>query len=96
MSSEFESNPLSDVADRRGAKRQRGIRKGTILFDGGNGTQPCAILDVSATGARLRPLASMLCPDRFQLRDHRSILRDCLVVWRQGTTLGVRFAGEQD
>ena len=52
MSSEFESNPLSDVADRRGAKRQRGIRKGTILFDGGNGTQPCAILDVSATGAR--------------------------------------------
>jgi hypothetical protein len=81
----------SDAADRRGAKRTRAIQKGTIIFDGGNCVQPCAILDISETGARLRPLDSVICPDRFQLRDHKSKLHECTVVWRHGTGMGVKF-----
>lgn len=84
-----ESDP--DPADRRGAERKRAIQKGTIVFDQGALTQPCAVLDVSATGARLRPQNIAACPDRFQLRDHKSTVRDCVVVWREGSMLGVKF-----
>ncbi len=81
-----------DPADRRGAKRHRAIQKGQIIFSGSNCAQPCAILDFSETGARLRPLDSFICPDRFQLRDNKSTLHECSVVWRHGTSVGVRFS----
>lgn len=81
----------SDPADRRNDKRYRAIQKGLIVFAGANCDQPCAILDISAGGARLRPLDSATVPDRFQLRDHKSTMRDCAVIWRHGSTLGVKF-----
>ncbi|MEX0921573.1 MAG: PilZ domain-containing protein [Rhodovibrionaceae bacterium] len=80
-----------EASDRRSARRLRGIHKGLIIFSGSNCTQPCAILDISETGARLRPLDSFTCPDRFQLRDNKSAIRECTVVWRQGSSVGVRF-----
>lgn len=80
-----------EVSDRRRAKRLRGIHKGLIIFGGSNCSQPCAILDISETGARLRPLDSFTCPDRFQLRDSKSAIRECTVVWRHGASVGVRF-----
>ena len=83
------SNP--DSADRRNARRFRAIQKGLIVFQDGRCDQTCAILDISANGARLRPLDSVQLPDRFQLRDNKSGLRDCVVVWRDGTTMGVKF-----
>lgn len=81
----------SDSSDRRAAKRTRAIQKGLIIFKAGNCTQPCAILDISETGARLRPLDSVTVPERFQLRDHKSKIRECAVMWRQGATMGVEF-----
>jgi hypothetical protein len=82
---------ISDAADRRNARRFRAIQKGLIIFGGSRCDQPCAILDISATGARVRPLDSATVPDRFQLRDHKSSLRDCAVMWRHGATMGVKF-----
>lgn len=80
-----------DHADRRNARRFRAIQKGLIIFSGSRCDQPCAILDVSATGARLRPLDSVTVPDSFQLRDYKSATRNCVVVWRNGPTVGVKF-----
>lgn len=81
----------SDPADRRAAKRFRAIQKGLIIFGDSYCDQPCAILDLSATGARLRPLDSVTVPDHFKLRDHKSTIRECAVMWRHGTTMGVKF-----
>ena len=53
----------------------------------------CLMLDVSASGAKLKRAASGLVPPQFVLilsRDGR-LRRQCLVVWQSGVTMGVRF-----
>lgn len=81
----------AEIADRRSAKRKRAIQKGMIIFKNDNCDQPCAILDFSETGARLRPLDQVTVPDRFKLRDHKGDLRSCSVQWRHGSAMGVKF-----
>lgn len=51
----------------------------------------CHILNVSETGAMLRPLEIALCPNKFVLRPRFDPVRDCEVVWRKDDVLGVRF-----
>ena len=80
-----------DPAERRSAKRHRTIQKGLITFKDSHCDQPCAILDMSETGAKLRPLDAVIVPERFQLRDHKSKIHECAVKWRQGSTMGVKF-----
>ncbi len=77
--------------DRRAERRKRTLKQGQIVFRDGQCVLECAILDVSATGARLRPSDTLLCPNEFYLRMRFGPTRPCEVVWQVGAVLGVRF-----
>ena len=78
-------------SERRSAKRRRTLKEGTIVFDGGQRTLPCRILDISDTGARLSVPNVIFMPEEFQLKVRYGGVRDCEVAWQRGQTVGVRF-----
>ena len=79
--------------ERRKSPR-RAVRQPAIIINGdGSILGPCMMLDVSATGARLRPKLLEAVPHEFVLVLSRDggLRRQCTVAWRAGTTMGVRF-----
>jgi hypothetical protein len=78
--------------------RKRDVRKsvqqsGWITLDGGFAARPCLVQDMSATGAKIMIEKAGVLPDLLRLaftRDARSG-RNCVVVWRRGKSLGVKF-----
>jgi hypothetical protein len=77
--------------DRRRLQRRRSLLGAQIIFRNGNCAMSCQILDISETGALLRPLELALCPNKFVLRPRFDPPRQCEVVWRKGEVLGARF-----
>jgi hypothetical protein len=77
--------------DRRHDPRRRVLKGALIVFNGGHCTLGCQILDVSETGALVRPSDIFLCPVEFVLQPRVGPPRDCEVVWRKAETVGVRF-----
>lgn len=89
-------------ADGRRAPRRSSVLGGTITATSMTSDRPCKVVDMSATGARVRlmPAADLSrglpasVPDAFTL-----ILRidrvevDCEVMWRTNLDIGVRFLG---
>src|ERR1700730_3302755 len=83
---------LGDRApNRRRSQRRQVLKSAVIIFRGGHCAVGCHILDTSDTGARLRPKDITLCPAEFVLKPLVGPSRDCEVIWRKGTTLGVRY-----
>jgi hypothetical protein len=77
--------------DNRRSVRLRVDRPAQITVPGGQPI-PCRIVDISETGAKLRPSWRGALPDRFDLRDmFTDIHRAVLVVWRGIGDVGVRF-----
>jgi hypothetical protein len=64
-----------------------------LLLDGKSSPCPCAISDISETGARIVLLGECELPERFILLLTRSgdARRHCRLVWRNGLTVGVEF-----
>jgi hypothetical protein len=83
----------SSINDRRSGRRQdlRYAARIESLVDGAE--FPCTLIDISQTGARLAMRDPAAAPDEFLLRLAlgRQALRHCAVVWRDGSSLGVRF-----
>jgi len=53
----------------------------------------CQILDISETGARVRPVKNVEMPDAFILQiDNTRNLGEVNVVWRDERSVGVKFA----
>lgn len=91
---EFIAAPEPDkeaTADRRKWKRDRSLRKGLVVFEGAFTTMECAVMDISAGGARIRPSDAVSCPDVFQLKVAFGPSRPCKVVRRFGQELAVQF-----
>ena len=65
----------------------------SILIKGAEGPLPCAISDISETGARIHVESDGEIPDQFMLllTKRGSARRNCHVVWRNGSELGVEF-----
>jgi hypothetical protein len=65
----------------------------SILLDGASKPCPCALADVSETGARIVLESQRELPERFILLLTRSgdARRHCRMVWRNGLTVGVEF-----
>lgn len=79
--------------DNRRAPRRRMLKAGIIAFNRRFATLPCAVRDLSETGALLRMSGVANVPDHFELIVELDGLEaDCEVVWRQGRDLGVRFS----
>jgi len=65
----------------------------SVLLDGTSAPQPCAIADISATGARIVLQAACELPERFilLLTPSGEARRHCRLVWRDGLAAGVEF-----
>ena len=65
----------------------------SVLLDGTSPPRPCAISDISETGARILLQAECELPERFILLLTRSgeARRHCRLVWRNGLSAGVSF-----
>jgi hypothetical protein len=80
-------------------KIQRELRRylsrhtGWISVDNGATNRDCTVLDVSPGGARVVTDLGIDIGDKFGLTlvPSRPQSRNCEVVWRRGTTFGVKF-----
>jgi hypothetical protein len=77
--------------ERRGASRTNVLKSGTVVFNNGNCSMECQVLDLTKAGARVKPVDILLCPNAFTLKLHHGPVHDCEVKWRKGKILGVRF-----
>ncbi len=84
--------PISS-AEKRRSPRQDVCWKGLIHDDQGSIIAPCMMTDISAGGAKLVMEAGINVPDWFVLTMARNagVQRNCEVVWRAATSIGVRF-----
>jgi hypothetical protein len=65
-----------------------------IKMDGEEPARTCTLSDVSQSGARLVLAKDEKLPDRFVLllSANGGARRRCQVIWRDGLTVGVKFA----
>jgi two-component system nitrate/nitrite response regulator NarL len=80
-------------ADRRGSPRKRTIRRASIVIDGRAEVMEGTILDMSETGAKIRPANIAALPARFELRCGFGRTYRCEIVRRSAFYLGVQFVG---
>jgi hypothetical protein len=85
----FDDDELT--GERRGSPRKRALIGAQIIYRNGYCTMGCQILDVSSTGALLRPSDITLCPKRFVLKPRFDAPRNCELVWQRGEKLGVQY-----
>ena len=81
------------LKDNRKAKRHYVAHGAKLARADGVALGRCLILDISASGARLRIEESQRIPNHFLLvLSHTgNLYRQCSIVWREGTTIGVEF-----
>jgi hypothetical protein len=77
--------------ERRDGPRRRVLKSALIVFNDGHCTLGCYILDVSDSGALVRPSDIFLCPAEFVLQPRVGSRRNCEVVWRKTDQVGVRY-----
>jgi DNA-binding response OmpR family regulator len=85
--------PAADGAERRRAPRVAAFEAALITDEGE--LVPCAIVNISETGAALRvSLPEQKCPTLFTLRPLDGPERRCEVRWRREDQIGVEFTGQ--
>lgn len=85
------ANPAEGSPERRGHPRRRVLKSAMIVFRGGHCTMACRVLNTSDAGALLMPADVVLCPNEFMLKPPVGPTRDCEVMWRKGTMIGIRY-----
>jgi hypothetical protein len=86
------SIPSQAQNDARGTPRRRVLKSAIIAFNDRFCALPCAVRNLSATGANLRADGSITTPNTFALLIELDGLdADCQVVWRRDNEMGVRF-----
>ena len=80
--------------DQRFSKRIRALRQATIACGDEIAGMDCAILDISASGARLQPNDPKRVPEQFRLRLTPTLTIGCEVVYRDTVAVGVAFLAE--
>ena len=80
-------------AELRKKPRRQFHYNASVLLDATSSPQPCAIADISATGARIVLQSACELPERFILLLTRGgeARRHCRLVWRDGLAAGVEF-----
>jgi hypothetical protein len=87
----------SGMADKRHAPRQRALKSGKIILNGGGSVFDCLVRNLSETGALLEIASSVGVPDLFELVIGQAPTQRTLqarVVRREATRLGVTFDGD--
>ena len=81
----------ASITERRKLPRKEIIRGGTIVYGHDRSLMYCVLLDISDDGAKLVPAGTLTCPDRFSLEFADQRARDCKVIWREHSHMGVEF-----
>lgn len=77
--------------ERRKQIRHRTLKAGLIAFNRA-GTIECRVRNISPIGACLEVAGPAGIPDEFLLLvEHDQLKKNCRVIWRQPTKLGVEF-----
>lgn len=92
MAAGSEKAKKSSVKEGRKSPRKEIISGGTIIYGRHRRSMYCVVLDISDYGARLVPANILTCPNKFSLKVGDRPARDCKVVWRRKTQMGVKFA----
>jgi len=79
--------------EHRETQRHRTLKSGLIVFNGGRSTIECTIRNMSEGGAQLNVAGVVGIPDTFVLQLSDKSTRNCAIVWRRTTELGVKFEG---
>ena len=78
--------------ERRKTTRHKALKGGTIVFNNGWASFRCTIRNASDRGAMLHVERVLGIPLEFTVVfDDGSVSQECLVKWRNQTTLGVEF-----
>lgn len=80
--------------ERRSAQRQRTLCKAKLTFNGAQSSMECVVLEISETGARIRPADFAPLPEQFDLRIKGEFVLPCQIVRRTGEYIGVQFVGK--
>ena len=78
------------MANQRKAPRRRTLKSGTIIL-GKKAQLPCAVRNLSETGACLEVQATFEIPSTFLFGMPGRPPRTCKVIWRNDRQLGVQF-----
>lgn len=80
-------------SESRKSIRRRVGHFATIARPDGSEISACVLVDVSASGARLSVIPGKVIAQEFVLilSPDGQVRRYCSVVWRSGTSIGVRF-----
>lgn len=79
------------IGERRGSRRHRTLKAGQIALNNMCSVVDCTIADVSEAGVRLEVPYGVDIPDAFAVTSGDGGYRECAVVWRTNTRIGVRF-----
>ncbi|RJF76660.1 PilZ domain-containing protein [Rhodopseudomonas palustris] len=78
------------MIDRRGARRQRVYKRGTVAFSGAG--FDCTIRNLSASGARIDLEEPARLPEHFILViESDKVMHRCRPVWNSAQRVGVVF-----
>jgi hypothetical protein len=81
----------SDHDNRRRERRNRTLKSGQIVFNGGFSSVACTVRNLSSGGALLELPSVVGVPREFQLKMDGSPLRACEIRWRDERHIGVKF-----
>jgi hypothetical protein len=79
------------LSERRQSRRRKALKSALVVFKNGYCDIKCQILDFSEGGALLKPADIVQVPNQFLLKPSTGPSRECEVVWRGRTTIGVRY-----
>ena len=91
LSVAIDARRTSRRMERRKSRRKGTLTRGTINYGHDRRTMNCVVLNTSDGGAWLVPADLRKCPDRFLLTITDQPARDCVVVWRDVDSVGVKF-----
>jgi len=77
---------------RKASERSKQLKKVQVIFNNGICTIDAVLRNVSEEGARIEVDSPHEIPDKFLLKftsDYKT--RQCLIVWRDGKSIGLRF-----
>ncbi|MBK8907660.1 MAG: PilZ domain-containing protein [Rhodospirillales bacterium] len=85
------TNDSAGVGERRASRRHKTLKAGRIALNNMCSVVDCTIADVSEAGVRLEVPYGVDIPDAFAVTGGDGGYRECAVVWRTNTRIGVRF-----
>ena len=77
--------------EQRRHPRRKTLLGGMVIYENNTCTMNCTILDLSDSGALVKPGDIVNCPQSFRLKNSRGLDRMCELVRRAGQNIGVRF-----